>query len=494
MKLGFICDMHLSGGEKSPQFAFLKRGIETLKNANVDAIICVGDITAFGELDALEAYSDSLAFTKHYFVLGNSDVRDVKTRAAVLKQTTGFKFNAQNRVILGINTPFGYIADEDKNSVFTLNDGDILVMHHSVNSLLAESRAFLEEQLNCKAITVIHGHSHAAYDMDFGKSRVISLRGLDPDKAIGNYPSVVIFDIDEQEIQYSEEFLKLDDEVFASALDGFGLSCYHNEEDILFATEMDVKCIELRCANGDDCLSEETIELTKKWKAKTGGYLSIHMPNLYFNEKGFYGETGWYNALKFAKELNADSLTMHPPKVNINDFNDEMRSKFLELYVFAAKYLEPNVKIGIENLHLNPGEKENDRGFGYTPEEVSYWIDLINQTAGFDNRVGHVLDVGHARNNGVFAQRYPLSRWYELMGDKSVAYHLHQVKRENEKLTNHQAIEDWFGPMISFVSFFYCRENKIINSAPMFLEVKGFKHYQKTIDAFKKTFINANNP
>ena len=94
------------------------------------------------------------------------------------------------------------------------------------------------------------------------------------------------------------------------------------------------------------------------------------------------------------------------------------------------------------------------------------------------------LDVGHARNNGVFAQMYPISRWYEIMGKKTVAYHIHQVLAAERGMNNHNAIENWLGPIINYSSFFYSWEKKVINNMPTFLEVQGSVNYQKSIDAF----------
>ena len=79
-------------------------------------------------------------------------------------------------------------------------------------------------------------------------------------------------------------------------------------------------------------------------------------------------------------------------------------------------------------------------------------------------RVGHVLDVGHARNNGYLASVYPVGRWYELMGERTVAYHIHQVVRSENGLKNHRPIENWFGPMISYVSFFLCMGQRYAKS------------------------------
>ena len=136
---------------------------------------------------------------------------------------------------------------------------------------------------------------------------------------------------------------------------------------------------------------------------------------------------------------------------------------------------------------------DENRGFGYTPQEVGAWIDALNQKLGA-GRVGHVLDVGHARNNDPIAQKYPIGYWYAHMGQKAVAYHIHQVTRVPDGLQNHCAIENWFGPMINFTSFFYEWHRGRLGHVPVFLEVKGWENYEKSVDAFWKVVAGEATP
>ena len=74
------------------------------------------------------------------------------------------------------------------------------------------------------------------------------------------------------------------------------------------------------------------------------------------------------------------------------------------------------------------------------------------------------------------------------MGKRTVAYHIHQVIQKEEGLKNHNPIEAWFGPQISYVSFFHNWESGLINQVPVFLEVKGAENYEKSIQAFNRAF------
>lgn len=494
MKIGFICDLHLPYGEQSVQYAFFNKALSVIRKEKPDTVICVGDIAAFGEISAIKYYFDKVSSLNHNFVLGNSDVRDVNTVDEVLSLPSGFSFDVGDRKILGVDTPFAKFDENAMSSICSLKDGDVLIIHHSVRGLLKESRDFLNEQLEQKALTVIHAHTHAANDYNCGRSRIIEIRALDPDKSIGNFPCVTFFEITDSDITYYEKLLAVENSSILSLRDYFGLSCLNNAEDLRFAIEHNVKRVELRCGNNEIGLDEETCRLAVEWKRKTGGYLSIHMPNLCYYADGLKGENNWKNAIALANLLNADALTMHPPRVSVELIkSDSVKNELLQLYAYAVNSVAPSVKIGIENLHLKKGENEMNRDFGYTPDEVSFWIDEINKILSNEGRVGHVLDVGHARNNGVFAQRFPIGKWYACMGGKTIGYHIHQVVRANNEFSNHKPIEDWFGPMISYASFFYCWKHNVLNHVPIFLEVKGYENFKKSIDAFMSLFDLSEN-
>ena len=124
---------------------------------------------------------------------------------------------------------------------------------------------------------------------------------------------------------------------------------------------------------------------------------------------------------------------------------------------------------------------------------MTLWIDAINETLGEPCRVGHVLDVGHARNNGSLAKKYPISRWYSEMGHRAVAYHIHQsIRREDGQLKNHKPIDSWFGPMINYCGFLWAWEEGLLNHAPVFLEVKGRENHEKSMIGFEKAFLSEN--
>ncbi|MBR4058979.1 MAG: metallophosphoesterase family protein [Lachnospiraceae bacterium] len=486
-RIGIICDMHLPDDERSPQYIFLQYAVEQMKKDGVNTVICLGDITSYGEVGAWNLYCDALKDFKHYEVLGNSDVRDAATRYNIADSVENADFCVGERQVIGINTPDGEITAIDRERLEKIKAGDIVFLHHYIQSLKEESRTWLSELAERVPITILHGHGHRHFDYYIKDTHVLGMRGLDPDKAIGDFPCMNYLEISENQVDISEVVFSLPKKDIEKISEFFGISCVDNAKDVAYATEYSVKYVELRC-NGSTWKPDMTLLPTlEAWRKKTKGYLSVHMPNLYYMDGEISGTEQWMEALNYAILVKADGLTIHPPKVRLSDMpkGGDVWKELLALYVYAAKSVPRTTKVGIENLHKSRKEHLDEyRKFGYTPEEVSSWIEAINAELG-EERVGHVLDVGHARNNGALSQKYPISKWYSIMGQKTTAYHIHQVLRIPEGLKNHNAIESWFGPMINYTSFFYAWHHNMINHVPIFLEVKGCENHAKSMEAFK---------
>ena len=485
-KIGVICDMHLNGSTISPQYMFLKRALEMMKEDAVDTVVCLGDVTAHGEIAGRQVFDELIEPWECYEVIGNSDVRDAHTAKQLANHIKHDEFTTGNRHFLGIHTPYGIITSDDRKRLDAIKPGDVVFLHHDIDSLEEDSRTFLMQLIRNVPVLVLHGHLHKFVDYMVGDSRVIGVKCLDPDKCISSVPCVTYLEFSDDDVHVQERRIGIPENAMRAVSRYFGISCVDNQVDVAYALEHDIKHVELRCI--DDWKPDWTLlPLVEKWKAQTKGYLSVHMPDIRIKDGVVVGKEQWNQALQYALALNADGLTIHTPRVKQPDMprGSEKWNEILSIHVDAVKRVAPNVKIGIENLHVNKGEKvDENRGFGYTPEEVTLWIDSINAAIGIANRVGHVLDVGHARNNSTLAEIYPVSRWYEIMGNKTVAYHIHQVVPENGNYKNHCALENWFGPMINYTSFFWSWQAGLLNHVPVFLEVKGHKNFEKSMRAF----------
>ena len=491
MKLAIICDTHLPEKESAPQYHFLKHAVQQIKNDGIDTILSLGDISACGEWDAYQNYISIIDGLKYYTLIGNSDVRNPDTAKLWTSTATSVRLSLPGRTLLGINNPYGKISPEDRDQIETLHDGDILAMHHGLRALDSDSRTFLTELSQKRHLTILNGHHHRFQDDHTGKFRMISFRALDPDKAIGNFPTVTYLDITQDSILLEEKYISVSSDTIQNISKFFGISCVDNHRDVTYAAANNLYGIELRCNGGNWTPDMTLVPLLNNWRTHTNGYLSIHMPNVRWKNGEIDGQTQWMQAANYALDVGANGLTIHPPRVTRKDMfpGSSAWNAFLNLYVQTISKMSTSMHIGIENLHLSPGEPDNETAkFGCTPQEVCAWIDAINAALNNRIQVGHVLDVGHARNNGAIAQKYPISRWYEIMGSRIEAYHIHQVVQGENEMHNHQPIENWYGPMISYVSFFHCWETGTLNHKPVFLEVQGSENYQKSIYAFNQNF------
>lgn len=488
MKAAIICDTHLNN-VNSAQYGFLKEFINILKKDGIKTVLTLGDITSLGERAMFEQYLDDLKDFDHHYVIGNSDVRDERTADYFINASNGFLIEADGMKILGIDTPYGIIEAADREKISTLNDGDILAMHYYVNALEEDSRRFITDFCERKSITVLHGHQHRKADGPLGRSRVIGFRAADPDKSVGDFPCITYITVENGSVAYDEVKIPPSAETLTDLRSHFGISCVDNHRDVAYALENGVFGVELRTNGSDWTPDYSLIPLIEEWRKKTNGYLSVHFPNLRCKNGVIAGKEQWMQAVEYAVAVKADGLTLHPPRIAIGEMQKggDIWKEYLELYLHAVRSVPETVAVGIENMHMNPGEKDTPaRGFGYTPTEVSSWIDEINNALGKPNRVGHVLDVGHARNNGNISEKYPISRWYEIMGQKAVAYHVHALIVKDGEVYNHNALESWFGPIVSYSSFFCNWEKGLLNHKPVFLEVQGAENYQISIDSFEK--------
>lgn len=483
MKIAIMCDMHLPENYNSIQYDYFNYALEDINKNNPDFVIVAGDITAYGQTEASNYYIQKMSKLKNVItVLGNSDVRS--KNEVLLNYAKGGLIDA-GRKILCINTPYGYITKQDFEKIENLNDGDVFVMHHYVKrGLNSQTKEKLNEILNRKSLIVICGHIHSFDDLYVGKSRVISLRALDAEKTIGAPPCITYFNITKDEFSYGEKIFSIPKENLNGFRDLIGISCFDVTSTFDYAIKADIKNIELRKYSEDDGLFDLTIEKVKKWREKCGNVLSMHMPDVTY-EDGKINYAKWAYALKLAKATGVLSMTVHPPRVSVKFMNEHM-DEFVDLYFEIFSSLSKDIKIGFENMHMRPnieGDDEN-RGYGYIPSEIIALINAVNEKFGYE-RVGAVLDMGHARNNPPYHSIYPIGTWHVLIGKKIVAYHIHQCERDEDlKLKNHRAIKNWHGPMISYSGFFKAWEKNIINRSPMFLELRKLEEAVESIEAF----------
>jgi hypothetical protein len=139
--------------------------------------------------------------------------------------------------------------------------------------------------------------------------------------------------------------------------------------------------------------------------------------------------------------------------------------------------------IGVENMHMTEKETPDDtRRFGYIPEECIRFMKMLAGKC--KHKVGINFDIGHARNNAPYSKKYQISTWLSMVGKYAVGYHIHQVIPTESKFENHMQIEDVYGRLISYASFFRCWIDGKINKAPFVFEMRPRDAYEKTLRTF----------
>lgn len=323
---------------------------------------------------------------------------------------------------------------------------------------------------------VICGHKHR----DISDGQTEAVRGIDPDKVIGGPPAVAFFDISGNRVSRSETALpgfSITDwkpEEKQNLFRQFGVSIKYNaEEELTRASELHIPAVEILHK-----LSDAPIP-AKKYLETTGGMISIHLPDISFDSPDAAAEK-----VRWGLDLGATRFTIHVPKASLAEMQDEKNfNRMADLYSRTLA-LAPHAVFGIENMHMNAGETEFNRRFGYTPPEQLQMIRAVRARLP-EQKIGAVLDIGHARNNDVFYRQYSLSQWYEMLRGEIVSMHIHQVTDDEKgEVHNHKPITGWYQRLISLASFIKERHDGNFSDAALFIECRG--GWESTYQMFKQ--------
>lgn len=207
-----------------------------------------------------------------------------------------------------------------------------------------------------------------------------------------------------------------------------------------FATSRRLPVLELRDAMFSGTEMADLDRRISIWRNAGGRCLSWHLPELSFDGACHASNIeGLMRSCKTAIALGCDRTTLHVPRIPSGDF-DGKREQIRNTY---ARALEPlagtGIAVGVENMHITPGEDEENRHFGYTPGECAAQIELLRSIDGID--AGFHLDIGHAANNGRLSREYPIERWLGDLGPLCNGLHIHRVEPDSSgRLANHRAI------------------------------------------------------
>ena len=483
-KVAVLADMHLPERTDTVKEPVFDWALAEAKKRGVDMIVGAGDMTAMGTSGAARRLVEKLRATGIPFLNapGNAELRTAASRAEVL-QLMNANQRLENVIVLDNSRQF--LTDESKaflESLEAAGERNLLaVTHCPIFTMSVDEQVWLDHFIECGVIScLVSGHKHQdTYDDHYPV-----VRGLDPDKAIGGPPCLVILTWNGTIWERNDvpcplaTPLEWGEEEREDFLAHLGISTMADTiGGLKSAIEYLIPCVEVRFEPTQALDLAEVKSLLEKWRESGGKYLSLHGPCLKPDEngEGIVGVEMMKQASSMAVELGCDAVTVHVPSKHpvgkvVGKFRDQLRDAYAE---GLAALKTAGVTISVENMHMNRGEKiDANRGYGYTPEECRSWIEALRNRMDYKN-IGFHLDIGHARNNAWYSSRFNDSEWYVEMGRMLTGCHLHQVSLwTSGKMENHCPIKDLFGQYISLSSFFMAWRNGQLRHVPMYLEIR----------------------
>ncbi len=502
LKIAVIADTHLSNVPNTAQKAAFDFALKRLQSDKPDIVLFLGDVTAAGTLEPADYVRTRLDESGLCFrmIPGNSDERTPALCAAVAERlTVASLFYSDEHVVCLLDFQGDELSPEGIARLKALVEAQetrrIIIGSHYPLSACMEN-PYLQALIQAEKISLfIAGHKHRDQNHKIGKMSVHTVRGLDPDKAIGGPPTVTLFEFKDQEwktedIPFEEGTVaKWSPSMRQEFIDHLGFSCMSKSlEGLHYASLHDVRCVELRAPKVLSVPREELLSAVKFWRNSGGRYLSMHMPDLSYDTETaeITGIQTFRETVLLALALEVDHMVLHVPRVSVDQMQptSEMWVNFAETFLeLCTEPMERGIVLGVENLHMRTNEAcDGSRGFGYLPEECLEWIAYLRKRSDYAH-IGIHLDIGHARNNPPFSKKLSVGQWYALLGKEVVGYHLHQVLSMNG-MKNHNPITDVYGPIISMSSFFWGWATRGLCRVPMFLEIRS-ANLEETFDSLQ---------
>ncbi len=481
MKICFMCDLHLPFDKNALQYDVLKWAIADINLKKPDCIAFSGDVTCDGNLKIYKWFVEQMQGIgiPFLFIPGNSDLRCPSYCEDIKQLCSKCENEIDGIKIFAVNDCDTTISEEQFSALENADENSIVFMHHPINSLsLPHHEKMQAWRKNHKSTFLFYGHLHET-KIDENN---ISLQAMDPDKAIGECPCITYFDTKTKKLCKSYYYCPIPHDFYEQ----IGVSCYDAIKHIEFCIKNKLKNLELR-PNCVDCDQEELKKYITRWRECGGENLCIHLPDADYNNGNVKTvNIDFYIAL--ANSLKADRLTQHVPIVSVETVKTENDAleHICDYLTEKFNHIEHKITIGVENMHMTEKEySDNTRRFGYLPEECIEFMKALQKKC--NHKIGINFDIGHARNNIPYSQKYQISTWLSQIGEYTVGYHIHQVTHTDGVFNNHMPITDIYGNLISFASFFKCWSNGTINKAPIIFEMRPQGAYETTLKTFNKT-------
>ena len=520
-----LTDLHLSDNPDTAAHEALQWAVDRVNRERPDFLAVAGDVTTFSTADSANRCLEALLRVEVpvLFTPGNAERRGgramsvFETMASPERRAAAFG----DLLVLLPDTSTGTLPRHERSWLNrslpqSRAQRRLVITHYPLDRMDGEGRAWMARWLSENGVELlVAGHSHFHRTRREGGFVEAVVRGLDPDKAIGDLPGISLFS-SEQAGAWTETFIPWSPAVRLLPADlpngmlPVGWSIQGDPATAARETLVTgLSCLEIRPADLDfsaRALAGALRELRNRGPL----YLSYHLPDLQWNSgTGRVEGTDTVRAhVDCALAAGVDSLTVHVPRASasamerVREGRTEPTGCFADFVESFASLFTDAVRAGvalaIENIH-NPADTPADspeREFATRIDEYLRWIDAVAADMRDipEARVGALLDVGHARNNGGDLDNLqPLGDWYARLGRRILGYHIHQVDTDpvSGVLSNHHEITELFGSRISFAGFLWSWSTHQITRGPLFVEVRDAGGREKTARRFQRLFENA---
>jgi len=437
------------------------------------------------------------------FTPGNAELRSDGAMPLLAESVTQKQLVVSDLCFLVPDTSTGRLSLADRNLLDTHSDSvlpNIILTHYPMDMLESESRVWLEAWMADHPVELyLAGHRHFSRSRRVGACLEVITRGLDPDKAFGGPPGIKLFERSPVGV-WSEEAIPWPhgSETLPAETDHSPVGWSIQGDPIetvreTFDSEVQVMELRPRKPGYDIQVLREEVERLRNDRPI---YLSWHLPSLSWDPgtRSVMGQEDIATQVDHAIACGVNALTVHVPQVGAHLMEPGNTAWLAFLNAYRSQFksaVQSGVRLSIENIHNAPGtpvDREH-RKFATSIDEYEAWIDSVTAEIGEIPHlgterptIGAHFDVGHARNNGDLGNVQPLGDWYARIGRRITGYHIHQVRPHEEtgKLMNHRDISSIYDRTISYAGFLHAWSTRLINRAPMFVEVRDAEERRRT--------------
>ncbi len=509
VKLLQITDLHLSDRADTPAAEALRWAIDTANTLVPDLVAFTGDMTTHGTAESATRFLERAEglTVPWVFTPGNAELRSDGAMSVLAECVLRQSIDVGGIRFLLPDTSTGRFTPKDRAWMDAVDRSEdcpiVLLTHYPTDTLDVDSREWVTAWLAGRPVELyLAGHRHFTRSRSVGGCQEVITRGLDPDKAFGGPPGISVFERGDG--RWIEEAIAWPhgNDLLPADTDHspVGWSIHGDPTDAVVETyDFGLNVLELRPREPDYDFDTTLSELSRLREDRPL-YLSWHLPSLNWDDEthAVRGGDDISRQVEHGRQCGVDAFTIHVPQARADRMFDGdepsgVWTAFLEYYdrLFRDAVTD-GIRLSIENVHNAPGTPRDraERKFATEIGEYLAWIDSVRSEIGSIACVGAHFDVGHARNNGDFGNIQPLGDWYSRVGSLVTGYHIHQVRPHEDtgKLTNHRDIISLYDRTISYAGFLYAWSNRLINRAPLFVEVRDPEERRRTTRLLERHF------